>query len=365
MIENLSSYWILALNDKNKKFFIRECGSYGDCQYNSIIYALYKPSTMEQQKKLVKELREQISMSLVEKDWNQWKERSNKFSNILELREYIQTMGHWGDDFTAMQIQKILKIHLIIMNAKNVNFICLTDEIKYDRYVILWYEPEYHYRLVGYHNEEEENKTDIFMFSKETIPYKLMELWNAQCIQKQRLDHYILDYSKLYEDHDEKKIISIKRKIPEMIRKKNQTFDEFMAYVAMFTKKTIDIEYIFNNLKEGEIIAYREEYAKENKLPSIVRITPLEDEEDIWNIYNATLKKHIVTTTLKVFQQLKQKNVILHIVDEYSIKETKSNNKNTKIKINEKKYYPLLNEESFFKNLEIIIKKYKTLIFVK
>ena len=194
--EKLNKFWIKKLNKlsglkcNNSLFGVLECGSNGDCLFNCISYAINQVDITDS-----KTLRESLSESidndkfntLIEtykisklsgefyEEWNPDTITIDKFKDILKAGGD----NYWGDFLILQLLKEYLDINIIILYNNDIINEYYYYPLLYEyndnlRTIVLLYENEMHFRLVGYFNE---NRMTTF-FSKNNIPLELLKLIN-------------------------------------------------------------------------------------------------------------------------------------------------------------------------------------------
>ena len=80
----------------------------------------------------------------------------------------------WGDYFTISILSNKLKINFIVLDGNFNNIYKLGENIKeYDNTIILFYEQQIHFKLVGYFNN---NKIET-VFEKDKLPDSIYRLY--------------------------------------------------------------------------------------------------------------------------------------------------------------------------------------------
>lgn len=187
--------WIKILNKltpekkKNSGFGILDCGGDGNCLFNCINYAVNGYDSIHE----TDNFRKGFSSSITEQD----------FRNIIEVYKISKNCGEFKEDwdpFTITYKDFIKKVEeggneywgdFLILNLirdyLNVNFVILySNDITGEYYnypiffefnerletIILFYEDDNHFRLVGYFKEN----TMIFNFKKHNIPNEILRI---------------------------------------------------------------------------------------------------------------------------------------------------------------------------------------------
>ena len=101
---------------------------------------------------------------------------------INDFKEKIINGGneYWGDFLLISVLKKILKVNIIILysNAKKNEFYNYSLLHEYDKTlntIILSYEDDIHFRLVGHYNEQQM----IVLFNNNNIPNEILRLINV------------------------------------------------------------------------------------------------------------------------------------------------------------------------------------------
>jgi len=196
--EKLNKYWIRCLNkmsdekSNNSLFGVLECGSNGDCLFNCISYAI-KNITDENYDGM--KLREELSMYIDDEIFKNLMEtyKISKISGefyddwdpenitIDEFKDILKKGGHdyWGDFLILQLLKEFLQINLVILYNNDISNEYYHYPLMYEynpllKTVILLYENEIHFKLIGYFNG---NKMNTF-FSKSNIPKEILKLIN-------------------------------------------------------------------------------------------------------------------------------------------------------------------------------------------
>lgn len=204
----MDDIWIKRLNSfcerkpKNHLFGVLDCGSNGDCLFHCVAQALngnydtpvWSPedirTTVSKQinkynfDNIIETYKIQQECNEFEGLWD-----PKKVKSVREFRNIIKTMGNtfWGDHITIQLIEEAYSINIILMKKYSEDFYSkkeikennkiypLGSELKKDRKtIILCYEDEIHFTLVGYFNDTIVQS----LFKWEDIPYELLAVYN-------------------------------------------------------------------------------------------------------------------------------------------------------------------------------------------
>ena len=165
----------------------------GNCLFSSISYGLnlnnqfnkinYKYDSQLLRNLLSKEItksnfNEIIELYKIEKKNNEFNGSWNplnintiqKFKNIIKNSDN----KYWGDYISISLLEKILKINFLILNSENNNIYYLGNDInKFPKTMILYYEDNIHFMLVGYFK----NNKMITLFENNNLPNQIYELY--------------------------------------------------------------------------------------------------------------------------------------------------------------------------------------------
>ena len=194
----LNINWIKKLNklslkkSKNSSFGCLDCGADGECLFNCISFALNNYKEIKYNSKYLRELiankidkckyDEIINIYRILKDsddfdeeWNPYKMTYKKFLNIIKKGGD----NFWADIFLIDMIKNILDINIIILNSDDINNIyenysLLHNYEKNKKTIILLYENNLHFKLVGYFIDYM-----VVLFTQETLPDEIKLLLNV------------------------------------------------------------------------------------------------------------------------------------------------------------------------------------------
>ena len=196
--EKLNKKWIVKLNkltdhkSKNSLFGCLDCGGEGDCLFHCISYALNMNLSEEYDSKI---LREKISNSLTKEryeelievyriinDANEFEEDWDPQKMTIETFKKILIEGgndFWGDFLTLSLIKEYLNINIIILNSNELtgeyyHYPLLYDYDNQMNTIILLYEDEYHFKLIGHF----QNGEMITLFNHKVMPIEILKLIN-------------------------------------------------------------------------------------------------------------------------------------------------------------------------------------------
>ena len=93
-----------------------------------------------------------------------------KFKNIIKH----SNNKYWGDYISISLLEKMLEINFLILNSENNNIYYLGNDInKFPKTMILYYEDNIHFMLVGYFK----NNKMITLFENNNLPNQIYELY--------------------------------------------------------------------------------------------------------------------------------------------------------------------------------------------
>ena len=195
--EKLNKQWIKKLNkylekpNNNSLFGSLDCCSNCDCLFHCISYAIKDIFDDYDAKSLRNELSNYIT--------------EERFKNIIEIYKILATTGdfneewnphtitfeefkkkiseggneYWGDFLLLNLLKEILNINFIVLYSNDIlnNYYYYPLFYEYDKgnkTVILLYENEEHFRLIG--NFQDGNM--IYLFTHKTIPHEILKIIN-------------------------------------------------------------------------------------------------------------------------------------------------------------------------------------------
>tara|TARA_A100001037_G_scaffold294888_1_gene313275 strand:- start:3618 stop:4436 length:819 start_codon:yes stop_codon:yes gene_type:complete len=200
--EKVHKRWIIKLNKlsdnkkKNSTFGCLDCGEGGNCLFNCISYALTPYSEYNNLEENIFILRSILSDNIDESLFSdiieiykismangEFEEDWDPFTiTMSEFKEKIKQGGneYWGDFLLLSILKKILKINIIILysnTSKNeyYNYPLLHEYDKGLNTIILSYEDEIHFRLIGNYSEQQM----IVLFNNNNIPNEVLRLINV------------------------------------------------------------------------------------------------------------------------------------------------------------------------------------------
>lgn len=172
---------------------IKENYGDGDCLFLAISYGLniYYQLKNEDKKFTVKSLRNLVSEDInennfeeilnfykIEKESNElvgnW--NPNNIKTVKQFKNLIRKSGNyfWGDHYTISILSNKLKINFIVLDDNSNNIYRLGEEInKYENTIILFYEQQIHFKLVGYFK----NNKIVTIFPKDNLPNSIYRLY--------------------------------------------------------------------------------------------------------------------------------------------------------------------------------------------
>jgi len=172
---------------------IKENYGDGDCLFLAISYGLniFYQFKHEDKKFSVKILRNIVSDNIdennfeeilnfyrIEKENNEllgnW--NPNNIKTLKQFKNIIRKSGNyfWGDHFTISILSNKLKVNFIVLDGNFNNIYKLGENIKqYENTIILFYEQQIHFKLVGYFNNNKINT----VFPKNKLPDSIYRLY--------------------------------------------------------------------------------------------------------------------------------------------------------------------------------------------
>jgi hypothetical protein len=189
--EKLPKQWIRKLNSfldnpkNNSPFGSLDCGGEGDCLFHSISYALVDYDSEKLRKEISENISEERYIELIElyKIINQaddfdemWNPEEMTYENFKRnLNEGGEK--YWGDFLTVCLIKEYLDINIIILNSNEITNEYYYYSLFYEynektNTIILLYENEIHFKLVGYFQNGNMN----YYFNHQSIPYEILKL---------------------------------------------------------------------------------------------------------------------------------------------------------------------------------------------
>lgn len=198
--EKLNIRWIKKLNrflDKNPKnslFGVLDCGGDGDCLFHCISYALKSQDYMNinfeyevsDLRKLIcdsidlEKFNEIIDIYKILKDSDDFDEDWDPYEIDFDEFKVILLEGgnsYWGDSIILNILKEKLNINIIILNSNSIQnqynyYPLLYDYDEKLNTIILSYEDEIHFKLIGYFDDG----NMISYFGKDTIPTEILKL---------------------------------------------------------------------------------------------------------------------------------------------------------------------------------------------
>jgi len=195
--EKLNKQWIKKLNsyeekqNNNSLYGCLDCGGEGDCLFHSISYALnqtndeYDSNILREEisKSLTKERYQEIielyqvihSVDEFEEDWNPETMTFENFKSIL----MEGGDNFWGDFLMLNLIKEYLNLNIIILNSNEISGEYYHYPLFYEydhsiNTIILLYENEMHFKLVGHFHEGQMN----VLFTHQVVPVEILKLIN-------------------------------------------------------------------------------------------------------------------------------------------------------------------------------------------
>tara|TARA_Y100000389_G_scaffold104583_1_gene101471 strand:- start:328 stop:1065 length:738 start_codon:yes stop_codon:yes gene_type:complete len=200
--EKINKKWIKQLNSylekplNNSLFGLLDCGGDGNCLFHCISYSLlskdfFNISKLHDHQTLRNDLsnyisfekyNEIISIYRILKDSDDFDEDWDPYKiNYNEFKQKIIEGGNefWGDNLLINLIKEFLNINIIILNNNEFtneyyHYPLLYDYDKKLDSIILLYENQIHFQLIGYFNEGKM----ISYFNHNTIPKEILKLIN-------------------------------------------------------------------------------------------------------------------------------------------------------------------------------------------
>tara|TARA_Y100000590_G_C15745201_1_gene1021767 strand:- start:1712 stop:2440 length:729 start_codon:yes stop_codon:yes gene_type:complete len=196
--EKLHKQWIKKLNKflpkpmKNSLYGCLDCGSDGDCLFDSICYAISNNWGQEMD---TKQLRRNISEKLTRENYNKiieyyrilyekndFEENWNPNEVTFDMFKELLIEGgnkYWGDFLIINLIHEHLDINIIILNSNEINNEFYYYPLLYNYNIdldtiILLYEDNMHFKLVGYFD----GNIMQTMFNQKNIPIEILKLIN-------------------------------------------------------------------------------------------------------------------------------------------------------------------------------------------
>ena len=192
--EKLHKQWIKKLNrylqkpSNNSLYGCLDCGSNGDCLFDSISYAMNEGMD-------AKLLRKKISERLTKDNYNaiieyykilyekndfeeQWNPNDVSFEGFKEI--LIEGgNNYWGDFLMVNLIRDYLHINIIVLNSNEISNEFYYYPLLYNynvnlETIILLYEDNMHFKLIGYFNGE--NMQTIF--NQKSMPTEILKIIN-------------------------------------------------------------------------------------------------------------------------------------------------------------------------------------------
>ncbi len=192
--EKLDKVWIKKLNSYLKKpmnnslYGCLDCGGDGECLFHCLNYAIQGDNDPSQ-------LREKLSESITKEKYEimidvyKVMEEVNDFEeswdpheiNYEDYKEKVKEGGnnYWGDFLLLNLLKEYLNINLIMLKSNEFTKEHYYYPLFYEynenlNTVILLYENDMHFKLVGYFQES----NMITLFTKETLPIEILKLIN-------------------------------------------------------------------------------------------------------------------------------------------------------------------------------------------
>ena len=192
--EKINKKWIVKLNKltnvkkKNSQFGVLDCGGDGDCLFHCISYAINEYNETDTEK-LRKELSEYITedkyKNIIEvyrilritddfqEDWDPEDTSYEDFKVILKEGGN----NFWGDFLILELLKEFININIIILYSNDItntyyNYPMMDVYDNKKETIILLYENEIHFKLVGYFS----GNRMITKFNSNNIPLEIMKM---------------------------------------------------------------------------------------------------------------------------------------------------------------------------------------------
>ena len=195
--EKIHKNWIKKLNqylekpNNNSLFGTLDCGGDGDCLFHCISYSIKEISEEYDTKSLRQELSKFITKerydTMIEiykilhltEDFNE--EWDPNTMTLQKFRKKIKEGGnnYWGDFLLLNLLKEFLDINFIVLYSNDITNQHYHYPLFYEydeniNTIILLYENENHFRLVGHFQEGEK----IYLFQHEKIPPEILKIIN-------------------------------------------------------------------------------------------------------------------------------------------------------------------------------------------
>jgi len=187
--------WIKILNKlsfpkkKNSLFSVLDCGGDGNCLFNCINYSINGYDNILAIEKFRNDFSEYITKDdfkniieiyKISKNCGEFKEDWDPFVITYEdFKEKIKIGGdeYWGDFLILNLIKDYLNVNFVILYSNDLTgeyynypiFFEFNEELKT---IILLYENDNHFKLVGYYKSKEM----IYNFKKDNLPDEILKL---------------------------------------------------------------------------------------------------------------------------------------------------------------------------------------------
>ena len=201
--EKLHKSWIKRLNtfldkdfkSKNSLFGCLDCGGDGDCLFHCLSYAINDITDIDLFSIDSNSLRNDLSESIT----------IEKFKEIIEIYKILNESGdfdeswdpetityeefkekiveggneYWGDNILINLLKEILNVNIFILNSNEFtnefyNYPLMYDYNKQLKTIILLYENNIHFKLIGYFKDN----NIIYYFDNENLPEEILKLNN-------------------------------------------------------------------------------------------------------------------------------------------------------------------------------------------
>tara|TARA_B110000495_G_C22598262_1_gene357969 strand:- start:50 stop:616 length:567 start_codon:yes stop_codon:yes gene_type:complete len=180
---------------KNSLYGVLDCGGDGDCLFHCISYALMENNKFNTNLKYeitdlrkivaeaidIKKFNEIINIYKILKDSNDFHEIWDPYNISYDDFILLITLGgnnYWADNIIINILKEKLEINIIILNSNSITneynyYPLLYDYDEKLMSIILLYENEMHFKLVGYFNN-----VMVTLFDNNNIPKELIKLIN-------------------------------------------------------------------------------------------------------------------------------------------------------------------------------------------
>ncbi len=191
----LNIQWIKILNrlsfdkKKNSGYGILDCGGDGNCLFNCINYAINGVESISGIDNFRIPFSESISLNdfntiieiyRISQSCGEFKENWDPFTiTFNDFKKKIREGGdeYWGDFLILNLIKNYLNINFVILYSNDLtgeyyNYPIFYDYDKDLQTIILFYENDKHFKLVGYFR----NNKMSFIFNRNTVPNEILSI---------------------------------------------------------------------------------------------------------------------------------------------------------------------------------------------